>query len=66
MGDRIDSVPDLTAEAPKALGWSGGAPTQDEPVLRDLDGQTITCLNSQATARAAWYGDLVLGADLDA
>ena len=48
--------------------WTNAAAVRPSPqhhrLVDDLDRQAITRLDSQAAARLAWYGDLVLAADL--
>src|SRR3989304_932503 len=55
-----------TAETAQTLRRLRGATTHHELIVPDLDRQPVPCLDTQAAAGLAWYGDLALGTYLGA
>jgi hypothetical protein len=67
LADVFHGIPiQAPAQPPEPFGCLGRPAPKDDRVLDDLDRQAIARFDSQLSSHVAWYGDLVLAADLDA
>jgi hypothetical protein len=63
----IGLEPPATGRQPaQSVGRLRGALAKHDRVVDDADVEAVSGLDPEPTPGVAWYGDLVLGADLDA